>query len=580
MSKEIDAIYAPDWNVYYYFVVAWPFVIGNLIGLYLIHRIWINPPKMEARNLRLLRWYFGVVALFGTIGAWVGWWFVISSQEKIYLSKWTNPTSYEKWKLWPPPFYEQYQPELYLEDWLLGKRYFAWTDLQFRFWRFNIDWLLGFALLHIVFDRMTKKTRVNGMFHLLVGLAMLVFFHGIGGAIIVFSIYIINYLFINQFVGTKALIPGVWIFNIAVLVISDYYGGFHIPEDTLPSYLWFLSHWRKMHWHIYFKLSLCRLISYACDYHWAVKKTNFEQKGNRIEKYSATHAPMGLHSFWMYCLYLLNVPLYLAGPLCTYNSFVLQRLIMKRVHSFSLLAKLFGAVVYTHLMNHVLGFIYYNVCLDDLSIYKELDAWEMIAAAGFLSWFIYSKFYIIWTFSRAWAGLEGLDVEPNIKGFFIPCYTFRDFWRMWNVTMHHWVMRYIYRPLGGSHSQFWSVWIIFSFVGLWHDLHVKWLVWALFNCCCFCGETVFLHYFNSKRFDFIRNWAYYEVLASVVCAMDAFFVIVSNATVVNGFQDTFVVIYQAFGQHLGAMIFYMPLVFIGGTLGISAVRFYRFAENK
>ena len=194
-------------------------------------------------------------------------------------------------------------------------------------------------------------------------------------------------------------------------------------------------------------------------------------------------------------------------------------------------------------MNHVLGFIYYNVCLDDLSIYKELDAWEMIAAAGFLSWFIYSKFYVIWTFSRAWAGLEGLEVEPNIKGFFIPCYTFRDFWRMWNVTMHHWVMRYIYRPLGGSRNQLWSVWIIFSFVGLWHDLHVKWLVWALFNCCCFCGETVFLHYFNSKRFDFIRNWAYYEVLASVVCAMDAFFVIVSNATVVNGFQDTFVVIY-------------------------------------
>ena len=49
-------------------------------------------------------------------------------------------------------------------------------------------------------------------------------------------------------------------------------------------------------------------------------------------------------------------------------------------------------------------------------------------------------------------------------------YTFAGFWRQWHATLNKWILRYIYIPLGGSSSQKWSMWVIFSFVGLWHDL--------------------------------------------------------------------------------------------------------------
>ena len=45
----------------------------------------------------------------------------------------------------------------------------------------------------------------------------------------------------------------------------------------------------------------------------------------------------------------------------------------------------------------------------------------------------------------------------------------------------HIQVRYLYIPLGGKRSQWWSIWLVFSFVGLWHDLEWRWQV-----CVCVC----------------------------------------------------------------------------------------------
>ena len=75
-------------------------------------------------------------------------------------------------------------------------------------------------------------------------------------------------------------------------------------------------------------------------------------------------------------------------------------------------------------------------------------------------------------------------------------YSFAGFWRLWHATLNKWIIRYMfaanlrpslsltpqsfltersfrskrYVPLGGKRAQIWSMWIIFTFVGLWHDL--------------------------------------------------------------------------------------------------------------
>jgi D-alanyl-lipoteichoic acid acyltransferase DltB (MBOAT superfamily) len=62
--------------------------------------------------------------------------------------------------------------------------------------------------------------------------------------------------------------------------------------------------------------------------------------------------------------------------------------------------------------------------------------------------------------------------------------------------MNKWVVRYLYVPLGGASTQIFTIWIIFSFIGLWHDLQPRWLAWALLNCVFFSIEIVVMKVFG------------------------------------------------------------------------------------
>lgn len=85
----------------------------------------------------------------------------------------------------------------------------------------------------------------------------------------------------------------------------------------------------------------------------------------------------------------------------------------------------------------------------------------------------------------------------------IGSYTFSQFWKYWHSSLNKWIIRYIYIPLGGNiwcqlttlrttgrHTQIITIWIIFLFVGLWHDLQYQWVAWALMNCAFFSVEII------------------------------------------------------------------------------------------
>jgi len=44
-------------------------------------------------------------------------------------------------------------------------------------------------------------------------------------------------------------------------------------------------------------------------------------------------------------------------------------------------------------------------------------------------------------------------------------------------SLHVWIVRYMYVPLGGKTRRLLVVWPIFVFVGLWHDLEIRWVAW-------------------------------------------------------------------------------------------------------
>lgn len=52
------------------------------------------------------------------------------------------------------------------------------------------------------------------------------------------------------------------------------------------------------------------------------------------------------------------------------------------------------------------------------------------------------------------------------------------FWRSWHRSFNQWIVRYIYIPLGGSQYATLNIWVIFTFVAIWHDRTLSLLVWG------------------------------------------------------------------------------------------------------
>lgn len=57
-------------------------------------------------------------------------------------------------------------------------------------------------------------------------------------------------------------------------------------------------------------------------------------------------------------------------------------------------------------------------------------------------------------------------------------YSLEGFWRGWHSSFNRFLVRYLYKPLGGRQTQLFSVWLIFVFVALWHDFEWKLFVWG------------------------------------------------------------------------------------------------------
>jgi len=50
--------------------------------------------------------------------------------------------------------------------------------------------------------------------------------------------------------------------------------------------------------------------------------------------------------------------------------------------------------------------------------------------------------------------------------------------------------RYLYIPLGGSRRKLLSIWVVFTFVAVWHDLEWKLISWAWLTCLFFVPEIL------------------------------------------------------------------------------------------
>ena len=111
--------------------------------------------------------------------------------------------------------------------------------------------------------------------------------------------------------------------------------------------------------------------------------------------------------------------------------------------------------------------------------------------------FIWFKFTVIWRIAGIWAMFDNILTEENMNSVYTIIFVLKNSGgrRSFNV----WLIRYIFIPLGGSKYKSINIWIIFTFVALWHDLKLNLLLWGWFICIFLIPEIFVKNYFNKEK---------------------------------------------------------------------------------
>ncbi|POS85866.1 hypothetical protein EPUL_001934 [Erysiphe pulchra] len=171
----------------------------------------------------------------------------------------------------------------------------------------------------------------------------LICLHGFSIAKIIFILYI-NYKAATRL--PRRLVPAItWILNISILFANELCNGykyarivdFFLPvSGELPTSNW--GDWMDGYgglmsrWEILFNITVLRLISFNMDYYWSLgyKGENLIEKKqldarNLSERDRITiSANPSDYNFRNYLAYSLYAPLYLAGPIITFNDYISQ----------------------------------------------------------------------------------------------------------------------------------------------------------------------------------------------------------------------------------------------------------------
>ncbi|KAI9854879.1 MAG: glycerol transporter, partial [Pleopsidium flavum] len=288
-------------------------------------------------------------------------------------------------------------------------------------------------------------------------------------------------------------------------------------------------------WEILFNITVLRLVSFNLDYYWSLDRRG----GSPIEKKQLEPANLSErdrvdtaarpedYSFRNYLAYSLYSPLYLAGPIITFNDYISQLRCTPpsiTINRTVLYGIRFLITLLT--MEIMLHFIY------AVAISKAQPAWQVYSPfqLSMLGYFnlhiIWLKLLLPWRFFRLWALLDGVDPPENMVRCMSDNYSALAFWRGWHRSFNRWIVRYIYIPLGGSGGPgahgYWgkaravlNFLAVFTFVALWHDINLKLLIWGWLVTIFILPEVLATLLFPKRR------WQNHKEVYRVICSIGA-----------------------------------------------------------
>ncbi|MCO5555107.1 hypothetical protein L7F22_008648 [Adiantum nelumboides] len=125
------------------------------------------------------------------------------------------------------------------------------------------------------------------------------------------------------------------------------------------------------------------------------------------------------------------------------------------------------------------------------------------------------KFLLIWRFFRFWALADGVETVENMPRCINNCYDLEGFWKSWHASYNRWLVRYLYIPLGGACYRILNIWVIFTFVAVWHDLEWKLLSWAWVTCLLMAPELSMKYFMQTPFMQKFHATILYRELCAI-----------------------------------------------------------------
>lgn len=400
-------------------------------------------------------------------------------------------------------------------------------------------WLLGSVMVgFVVLSQLARRSFGSGgqsLFRLVFGLGLMWYAHG-GQFVVPLVLITANYFIIQlyRFVPGKVLIPAIWVLQIALLFVLDTIktnaSSSHSMARFVRSYLSWLpaavvNHNEVIRWSTVFNLHTLRMLSFNYDYYEAATKgaksrevavqryrTSVEcamQKGPSYKLRSDYPHYVEKYTFFNYLTYMVYAPLYIAGPMSSFNAFVsysdrpatyLTRKDLAR-YAFTVLRLYVALEVFIHMIpfnaireEMARGGLKHSFFLTQVVDIGTLGCFFAVGLG-----FLWLKFSFVWKFFRLFALLDGIDVPEDMNKCFSATVTCEDFWRNWHASFNVWIVRYMYIPMGGNKTKAVSIWIIFGFIAIWHDVELHLLTWAFVMCSTLIFEAAVKGFITSKK---------------------------------------------------------------------------------
>ncbi|QMW28863.1 hypothetical protein G4B84_004198 [Aspergillus flavus NRRL3357] len=357
------------------------------------------------------------------------------------------------------------------------------------------------------------------------GIIFLIALHGVSAAK-VFLIFYANFKIATQL--PRSYVPvATWVFNVGILFANEFCRGYPlsvIARILLPdikaaqdvgaridSYSGLIPRWEVL-----FKISILRLISFNLDYYWAQAEGNsnltekkhvaalFLSERDRVS-YGVALRDFNLKTYFAYTLY---APLYLAGPILSFNDFVFQSrnclptTTMVRTSLYGL-----RFLITVLCMELVLHYSYAVAIIKSSPSWTQYTPYQLAMLGYFNLHVVWLKLLIPWRFFRLWALVDGLDAPENMVRCMSDNYSTLAFWRGWHRSLNRWIVRYIYVPLGGNGGgkvkTMLNVLAVFTFIALWHDINLRLLAWGWLTTLFILPEVIAMIIFPKRKW---RDW--------------------------------------------------------------------------